>query len=399
MKKPKLTEHYKRQFDRVLNYLNFDSLPDAVKEQLSNLKAGMHKVCVLYYGGTIGMVRDAQNRLVPTNDINALLKPLYVKGLDKEVQVVWFQVYPGKAIDSTNGRWFHWVTIGNAIRLLYDLFDGFVVVGGTDTMAHMIASMNYMFPNVGKPIIATGAQLPIWELGDDATRNLYFSIAAALSDLSGGHLAFADILIHGLHAFKTKDRGFAAFSCPSRYQIGEFNGTVDLFDSAPSRRDFVNQKRLDFVPRFREGIDVMEISPASPSNSILHTGTNDYASSLLIITFGAGNVRNEPSYEGEMTHVDAIRILNSQGFPVILGSPMADGKVDSPYAPGVEALSKEVGGISGGDTCGPSLHVKAMKCFDLAWNADAQELDPVIFRREMQRNHVGELSTTVKPGQ
>src|SRR3989338_6038677 len=127
MNKPKLTEHYKRQLDRVINYLNFDSLPDAVKDQLARLKTGMHRVCVLYYGGTIGMVRDAQNRLVPTNDINALLQPLYIKGLNKEVQVVWFQVYPGKAIDSTNGRWFHWVTIGNAIRLLYDLFDGFVV--------------------------------------------------------------------------------------------------------------------------------------------------------------------------------------------------------------------------------------------------------------------------------
>ena len=97
-----------------------------------------------------------------------------------------------------------------------------------------------------------------------------------------------------------------------------------------------------------------------------------------------------------MTHVDAIRILNAGGFPVILGSPMMDGKVDSPYAPGIEALSMEVGGISGGDTCGPSLHVKAMKCFDLAWDTEAQELNTSIFRKEMQHNHVGELSVATK---
>ena len=383
-------EHHRKMLSRVVEYPDVSSMPSVVQDQLAKLRRDMFNVVVLYYGGTIGMHQDESGNLVPTDSAEQLLEPLIVKGLNRKVNVVWFRVYP-KTIDSTNGRFPHWVTIGNAIRTLYDLADGFVIVGGTDTMAHVAASMNFMFPNIGKPIILTGSQLPMFMLGDDATRNLYFALATACSDISGAHLAFADKLMHGLHVFKVQDRRFEAFGCETRYQIGHFDGEVQLYSSAPRRSAFITQQRLDFHPEFREGIKVVHLSPATPSGCLLYDGRDPMASVLLLITFGAGNVRNEEMYESETTHCQVIATLREEGVPVVLGSPMMDGKVhNSPYATGSEPVSSEVGAIPAGDTTGPTLEVKCMRCLALACSEDGQ-LDMARFRQLMFQDHVGEL--------
>src|SRR3989344_8722922 len=213
----------------VVPWSSLDQLPEPVKDQLARTRRhGIPRIAVLYYGGTAFMHRNAQGKLEPTDDPTEMLRSLQDKGLKGKIDLIWFRV-TNQAIDSTNARWVHWVSIGNAIKLLYDMVDGFVVIGGTDTMAHMLAAMNFMFPNIGKPIIGCGAQLPMFRLGDDATRNLYFALATAASDISGTHLAFDSKLMHGLHVFKVQDRKFDAFTCPARHMIGEFDGEVHIF--------------------------------------------------------------------------------------------------------------------------------------------------------------------------
>lgn len=387
-----LQQHHLKESQAVIPYARLGNLPAYVQDQIARRPRNKHNILVLYYGGTIGMHLNADGHLVPTNDATQLLEPLNIKGLKKKVNVVWFQVNPKRAIDSTNARWPHWVTIGNAIRLLYDFFDGFVVIGGTDTMSHMLDAMHFMFPNTGKPIIATGSQLPIYRLGDDATRNLYFALATAASNISGAHLAFADRLLHGLHVFKVQDRKFDAFTSPGRYLIGEFDGEVHLFDNAPGRNSTVKQRSLIYQPIFREGVKVVEISPATPSASIYYDGHDPLAAVLLLITFGAGNIRDEPIYPGEMTHMDAIVKLRGEGIPVLLGSPMMDGRVDSPYETGAKAVSEAIGAISGGDTTGAALQVKAMFCLAHAWKDKKGRVDPAKFKELMMQNHVGELT-------
>ncbi|KAF0763471.1 L-asparaginase isoform X2 [Aphis craccivora] len=40
----------------------------------------------------------------------------------------------------------------------YELYDGFVVLHGTDTLAYTASALSFMFENLGKTIIITGAQ-------------------------------------------------------------------------------------------------------------------------------------------------------------------------------------------------------------------------------------------------
>ena len=387
---------HRRQLAVVKPFASIAQLPDFVRAQLARpRKKNMPRIVALYDGGTIGMHHDEAGNLVPTNDAKELLKPLLIKGLDKEVDVIWFPVYA--AIDSTNRRWTHWVSMANAIRLLYNHVDGFLACGGTDTKAHLMAALRFIFPNIGKPIIGCASQLSSSELGDDATRNLYFAFLAASSNLSGVHLAFNEDLREGLHVHKIKDRGFNAFDSPVRHIIGGYDGQLHLYSNAPPRNDqIVTSDLLDFRPMFRDGIVVPKLSPGMTARSLLHMAKDPDCYALLLITFGAGNVRNVEGYPGEMTVIDAMTELHGKSFPVVLGSPMMDGVVDSPYAAGGKAVSRKVGGISGGDTCGATLEVKMMRCLALAWNAKKDELDYDKFRREMFTDQVGELSIKLR---
>lgn len=396
---PSLKESYQRESRAGKSFNKDEDLPTGVRKQLSHLRSDTPNVAILYYGGTLGMKPDAEGHLVPTDNVEELLKPLLVKGVGEVINPVWFQVVD-HAIDSTNGRWPYWVTIGNAIRRLYLDFDdqpgginGFVVAGGTDTMAHLAAALRYIFPNVGRPIITTGAQKSIFEPGADGESNVYFSLGAATSDLSGVHQAFGAVLRDGLHIHKVRDRNFMAFDCPRGYELGEFNADgIVLYQHAPRRNRYVTREELEYKPDFRDGIKVAKISPATRAASILHDALDPTAEALLLITFGSGNVRDEGLYAEEMTHIDALTTLRQAQYPAVLGSAMMDGVIESAYASGAKAVATGVEAISARSTTGASLEVKMMKCLALAHQSG--EFDYNVFRKEMERNHIGEISTS-----
>lgn len=357
-------QRHVKMLSAVVNYDSPTSLPESVQTKMAHLATDRKNVLVLYYGGTLGMQPNEKGLLVPTDNAKELLNPLNERGLSKIMNIVWFPVWK-KAIDSTNGRWPHWVTVGNAIRSLYDYFDGFVVAGGTDTMAHMVAAQRLIFPNTGKPIICTGAQRPMSYLGEDASRNLTFALKAACEDISGVHLAFADKLMTTF-IHKIADHRFDAFTCANRYIAGDFDGEVHI-TNAPKKNEWVNKEELEFNPHFRDGVKVLQLSPMTLSESIAYELNDPYAHALVLVTHGAGNVRTEGVFEGEMTDLDAIKQLTEQQFPVILGSPMIDGKIESDYASGAAAISPEIGGISARDITGAALQVLAGRCLANSW--------------------------------
>jgi len=384
---------HQRHLDFVQPFGTYEELPEIVQRQLAAIRPNLKTVVVTYEGGTAGMKPDAQGDLVPTNDPGDLLQPLTLKGLGERVNVIWFNLFPA-AIDSTNGRWPHWVTQGNAIRLFYDDVDGFTSIGGTDTKAHELAAMNFILPNFGKPHFGVAGQRSRYFLGDDSTNNIFLGIyAAAFGDVSGHHLAFRETFRHGLHTHKVQDKRFDAFACAPRYELGHFDGdgNLNFYPNCPRRNRFVTKKDLIYEPFFREVVRVSKISPATPAGALLHDATCPYTRALLYLTFGAGNVRNEGLWEGDETHIEAIKQMREDGYPVVLGTSMMDGSVDSAYKGGREAVSPDIGALSGGDTRGATLEVKVMRAAHDAWVESDQSIDYGRFKSAMAKDYVGEL--------
>lgn len=389
-----LNERHRRHCSFVKPYDTFESLPEIVQRQMAARRPNLRTVVVPYEGGTAGMKPDEQGDLVPTNDPDDLLKPLTLKGLDREVNVIWFNLY-ASAIDSTNGRWPHWVNMANVLRLFYDDVDGFATIGGTDTKAHALAAMHFILPNFGKPHFGVAGQRSRYFLGDDSTNNIFLGIyAAAFGDVSGHHLAFRETFRHGLHTHKVQDKRFDAFACAPRYELGHFDGdgNLNFYPNCPRRNRFVTKEDLIYEPYFREVIRVSKISPATPAGALLHDAACPYTRALLYLTFGAGNVRNEGLWDGDETHMEVIKQIREGGYPVVLGTSMMDGSVDSSYKVGRQAVSPNIGAISGGDTRGATLEVKVMRAAYDAWNEADQRIDYGRFRTAMSHDYVGELT-------
>jgi hypothetical protein len=91
----------------------------------------------------------------------------------------WDLIQWDPALDSSDFTSEEWIRLANDIGKHYYEFDGFVVLHGTDTMAYSASALSFMLENLSKPVIFTGAQVPLGAIYNDAKRNLIVSILLA----------------------------------------------------------------------------------------------------------------------------------------------------------------------------------------------------------------------------
>ena len=166
----------------------------------------MKKILMLGTGGTIASEMTPEG-LTPELRPAQLLS--YVPAIKDLCQVDCLSLFN---IDSTNITPRHWCAISRALELNYNLYDGFVISHGTDTMAYTAAALSYLIQGSPKPIVLTGAQKPIGFETTDSKQNLRDAFAAAASDMAGVMLVFNGKVILGTRARKTRSKSFEAFS-------------------------------------------------------------------------------------------------------------------------------------------------------------------------------------------
>ena len=121
-------------------------------------------------------------------------------------------------LDSSNIRPAEWQTLAQTIYEMRLDFDGIVVSHGTDTMAYTASAVTFMLPNIDRPVVFTGSQLPLADMLSDGPDNLRTAFAMAASGNSGVFLAFDRKVMLGCRAVKVRASGFTAFeSVNARY--------------------------------------------------------------------------------------------------------------------------------------------------------------------------------------
>jgi len=121
------------------------------------------------------MVYDESGVLTPFNFEQVLEKIPILKTLDINLAFTSFD----EPIDSSNIDFEHWKTIADIIYSHYDEFSGFVILHGTDTMAYSASALSFILDGLSKPVIFTGAQIPIGKIRSDARENLITAIEIA----------------------------------------------------------------------------------------------------------------------------------------------------------------------------------------------------------------------------
>lgn len=94
------------------------------------------------------------------------------------------------ALDSTDIMPEHWLALAALIHEKYDMFDGFVIAHGTDTLAYTASALSYLIQNSRKPVVITGAQKPIGFETTDSKQNLSDAFVSPLP-ICGACLLFS----------------------------------------------------------------------------------------------------------------------------------------------------------------------------------------------------------------
>lgn len=83
-------------------------------------------------------------------------------------------------IDSSNIQPEHWTMMAEEIQNKYDDHDAFIILHGTNTMGYSASALTFALENINKPVIFTGAQVPLGYLGTDSVTNLVNSLRMAV---------------------------------------------------------------------------------------------------------------------------------------------------------------------------------------------------------------------------
>lgn len=300
------------------------------------------KVLIIYTGGTFGMVKDRSGSLIPF-DFSLILEHLpTLRSLSLELTVISF----ANPIDSSNIKPEHWVTLGKIIVENYNHHDGFVVLHGTDTMAYTASALSFMLPGLNKPVIFTGAQLPIAEPRSDARENLITALEIASAKREGKAVVpevciyFGSELLRGCRSKKVESQHFDAFQSENYPRLAEAGVIIDYNFNVIYRTDRVESIRL--ISKLNTNVNVLKLFPGISHTVVDQVVNTPGISGLVLETFGSGNAPTDSWL------MDILKRALEKGLVVVNISQCPGGMVEQGKYETSRFL-KELGVISGRD--------------------------------------------------
>lgn len=307
----------------------------------------MKKILLLGTGGTIACVPSADG-LVPQLDGAALLK--LAPQLDGLCRIDCRQIMN---LDSSNLEPRHWQQMAEAVAQNYDAYDGIVITHGTDTMAYSAAALSQMLQNCRKPVIFTGAQLPMQAAGSDAPANVLHAFTAACSDVQGVCLAFGRQLIHGSCAKKLYTQSFDGFGSINRQPLAIFANGILLWQTQQRRGGGWGSGAFSVNTKLETKVAVVKILPGTTPDILDFYLSQEYKG-LIIEGFGAGGVPN-----GDNNWLPQLQKALDSGVKIICATQcLYDGVHLDTYPIGV--LAQRLGAQSAGAATIEAAAVKLM---------------------------------------
>lgn len=313
------------------------------------------KILIIYTGGTIGMEKDYETNSLRAFDFNHIFNKIpEMNLLECEVSVHQFS----EPLDSSDVGPEEWKEIAQLIEENYHLFDGFLILHGTDTMAYTASALSFMLKNLRKPVILTGSQLPIGDLRTDAKENLLTSLyyaslyqndEAVVQEVA---LYFEYKLLRGNRCLKYSAENFDAFISPNYPILGESGVHLKVEEAmlyrTPYQEDFSVDLHLNdsiLLWRIFPGIN-LESLPQIPKIKV-----------LILQVFGSGTIFSNKKTE------EVLQKIRNNGTEIVVISQCVSGGISiGKY--NNSNIFKKIGAISGHDITAESALAKAMHLID-----------------------------------
>jgi len=335
-------------------------------------------VLIIYMGGTLGMVHDDSGTLVAFK-FNRILKYIpSLNSLDIKITVISFP----QPIDSSNVTIDDWKNLGYIIHENYHHYDGFVVLHGTDTMSFTASAASFMLQGLNKPIVFTGAQLPISAIRSDARANLVTSLEIASAYEKGIPIVpevcvyFDYQLMRGNRTFKKRSAQFAAFGTEN-YPILAKAG-INISYHRPLIMPFDPDAQLKYSDKFDPNISAMKIFPAVNESTVRHILHTPGLKGLILESYGSGNAPTEKWF------LDCLREAISRGVIIfnvsqLIGGVVMHGRYET------SKYLEDIGVVSGSDITFESALTKMMFLF-------GNETDNERIKRKLSTPLCGEMT-------
>jgi L-asparaginase len=276
------------------------------------------RLAVLQTGGTIAMHPEANEALGfpesrPADHIQTTVPEVFNLA-DLHFYDLFFE-------DSSNLNPTHWDKITGALDTLWDHFDGFVILHGTDTMAYTASALSFSIAGINKPVILTGSQIPIANFRSDAKRNLINAVEVATLDIPEVAICFNDAVYRGNRASKLSIADFNAFASPNFAPLATIGLHISVND-ALIRQPVSASKRPEFLYGFADGIFVLHLFPGF--NPARVTPLLEHITGLVIEAYGCGN----SPVNGAHSILPLISQCNERSIPVVMASQAVYDAVD-----------------------------------------------------------------------
>ena len=312
------------------------------------------KILLLYTGGTIGMIKDANTGALKAFDFNNILKRIpELRLLDCDIE----SISSDKLIDSSDMHPKYWADIAIAIEKKYNNFDGFVVLHGSDTMSYTASALSFMLNNLDKPVILTGSQLPIGDLRTDAKENLITSIQLAALQENGQAvirevgLYFEYKLYRGNRTTKINAEHFEAFESLNYPFLAESG--VNLSVNRAYLKKAIPENPFHVNTVMDTNVAILKLFPGISKPIFQAVLTSKLIKGLIIETYGSGNATTAPWF------IEILQKAIHKGLHVINVTQCAGGSVAMGKYQTSSQL-KQIGVISGKDITTEAAITKLM---------------------------------------
>ncbi len=340
------------------------------------------KVCIIYTGGTIGMV-STENGYAPEKGV--LAKELAaIRDLSSDSMPAWDLIEFDPLLDSSNVTHREWNKIADIITGSYGSYDGFIVLHGTDTMAYSASALSFMLEGLDKPVVFTGSQIPLCELRSDGRDNLIASMMIASEGVvKEVSLFFSNVLLRGNRSIKLSSDGLIAFQSPNLEPLAtvgiDINYNYSLLLGSNISRAPGTPLSVSHIKDL--SIGVIKLFPGINFNMFAPVASEG-TDGLILETFGAGNI---PSNDNTLPEVIKTALEHGTAIVVCTQCPKGSARLGT-YETG--AALKRAGVISGSDMTTEAAVTKLM--WLLSRDISGDEL-----RAAMESDIRGELSYTM----
>jgi L-asparaginase len=282
-------------------------------------------ILLIYTGGTIGMVKDPDTGVLYAFDFNNLLLQIpELKLLDCTIETISFE----EPIDSSNMNPDYWAQIAEIIEDNYKLFDGFVVLHGSDTMSYTASALSFMLENLSKPVILTGSQLPIGDLRTDAKENLITSIqVASLQEKNKPKikevcLYFEYKLYRGNRTTKINSEHFEAFDSPNYPDLAESGVHLKVYNEHLLKP--IKDQQLIVRKNFNTNIVLIKLFPGITKGAFQAMLSIPNLKGVVLETYGSGNCTSRKWFielieKAIQNRIAIINVTQCIGGSVIMG--------------------------------------------------------------------------------